>query len=120
MIVSFSIKEFYFFLLDLNMLFFPNFIVLARISDIRLKNSGETDIFALFLTLMRKLGGSSHCDTAEMNLTSIHEHAGLIRGLAQCIRIWHCRELWCRSQTWLRSLIAVVYFHMLGTSICCW
>ena len=23
------------------------------------------------------------------------------------VRIWHCRELWCRSQTWLRSRVAV-------------
>ena len=23
------------------------------------------------------------------------------------LRIWHCRELWCRLQTWLRSHIAV-------------
>ena len=23
------------------------------------------------------------------------------------LRTWHCRELWCRSQTWLRSQIAV-------------
>ena len=23
------------------------------------------------------------------------------------LRIWHCRELWCRSQMWLRSGIAV-------------
>ena len=22
-------------------------------------------------------------------------------------KIWHCRELWCRLQTWLRSCIAV-------------
>ena len=23
------------------------------------------------------------------------------------IRIWHCRELWCRSQMWLGSDVAV-------------
>ena len=35
------------------------------------------------------------------NLTSFHEDAGLIPGLS------HCCELWCRSQTWLRSWVAV-------------
>ena len=24
------------------------------------------------------------------------------------LRIWHCHELWCRSQTWFRSGVAVV------------
>ena len=36
------------------------------------------------------------------NLTSIHEDAGLIPGL-----IWHCCELWHRSQMWFGSGIAV-------------
>ena len=32
-----------------------------------------------------------------------------VRSLASLpgIRIWRCRELWCRSQTWLGSLVAV-------------
>ena len=32
-----------------------------------------------------------------------------IRSLALLsgLRIWHCHELWCRSQTWLRSNVAV-------------
>ena len=42
------------------------------------------------------------------------------------LRIWHCRELWCRSQTRLRSFIAVSQASSygsdltasLGTSIC--
>ena len=38
------------------------------------------------------------------NLTSIHEDLGLITGL----RIQRCRELWCRSQMWLGSCVAVV------------
>ena len=42
-----------------------------------------------------------------MNLISIHVLTdGSIPGLAQ-LRIWRCRELWCRLQTWLGSRIAV-------------
>ena len=42
-----------------------------------------------------------------MNLTSIHEDAGLFLALLSRLRIQHCRELWCRLQMWLRSRIAV-------------
>ena len=41
------------------------------------------------------------------NLTRIHEGAGLIPGLAQGVRMWRCRELWCWSKTWLGSGVAV-------------
>ena len=64
------------------------------------------------------------------NPTSIHEDAGLIPGLTQWgLRIQHCHELWCRSQRWLGSGIAVAVAQAgscssysipsLGTSICC-
>ena len=69
---------------------------------------------------------SSSCGVAETNLTCIHEDADLIPGLTQWVRI--C-ELWCRSQMWLGSQVAVVVVEVgscssdltpsLGTSICC-
>jgi len=42
-----------------------------------------------------------------MNLTSIHED--MVQSLVSLrgLRIWHCHELWCRSQTRLRSCVAV-------------
>ena len=42
-----------------------------------------------------------------MNPTSICEDSGLIPGLTHGLRIQHCCELWCRSQTALGSGVAV-------------
>ena len=42
-----------------------------------------------------------------VNLTSIHEDLGSIPGSLSGLRIWFCCELWCSSQTQLRSGIAV-------------
>ena len=48
--------------------------------------------------------GSSHHGSGVMNPTRILEEAGSVPGLIQLrLRIRHCCELWCRSQTRLRS-----------------
>ena len=51
--------------------------------------------------------GSSYCGSSVTNSTSIHEDAGLIPGFTHWLRNWCCCELWCRSQTQLRSQTAV-------------
>ena len=51
--------------------------------------------------------GSSHCGTAEMNPTSILEDRVQFLALPSGLRIWHCCELWCGSQTWLGSHVAM-------------
>ena len=50
---------------------------------------------------------SSHHGVAEMNPTRNHKVADSILASLNGLRIWHCLELWCRSQTWLRSGVAV-------------
>ena len=60
------------------------------------------------------------------NVTTTHEDAGFISGLTQSGKDLVLQELWCRSQTWLRSGTAVAVASgyisdstpSLGTSIC--
>ena len=62
------------------------------------------------------------------NPTSTHEDNGSIPGLIGGLRILHCCELWCRSQTGLGSGVAVAVAvagshnsnstRGLGTSMC--
>ena len=67
-----------------------------------------TGIYAVNSAEIKKENlGSSHCGTAEMNLTSMHEDTGLIPGLASWVKVQPGCELWYRSQTWLRCHIAV-------------
>ena len=40
----------------------------------------------MILLHIEAMGGSSRCGSAVMNLTSIHEDAGLIPGLAQYVK----------------------------------
>ena len=47
----------------------------------------------------------SHCGAAEMNPASLHKDVGLLPGLTQWVR--NERELWCKSQAWLGSRVAV-------------
>ena len=64
-----------------------------------------------------------------MNPTSIHEDTSSSLALFSGLRIRRCPDLWCRSQTWLRSHAAVVVVQAsghnsdlipsLGNSICC-
>ena len=64
------------------------------------------ELYANYTSTFENLG-SSHCGSAVMNTTSIHEEAGLIPGPAQWVKDYGCYELLCRLQTWLRSCIAV-------------
>ena len=41
------------------------------------------------------------------NPTRNHEVVGRSPALLSGLRIRHCRELWCRSQTWLGSGVAM-------------
>ena len=56
---------------------------------------------------INSISWSSCCGRVETNLISIHEDA--VRSLASLSGsgIWHCPELWCRSQMQLGSHVAV-------------
>ena len=60
--------------------------------------------------------GSSHPGPAEKKLTSMRKQ---VRSLALLIglRIWHCHELWCRSQRWLGSLLLWLWCRLVATAL---
>ena len=59
------------------------------------------------LPFKKYFGGSSHCGTAETNLTSIHEDAGLIPGFARWVKDPVLLRLWCRpvARALIRPLV---------------
>ena len=50
------------------------------------------------------------------NPTRNHDVAGLIPGLAQWVKDLHCHELWCRSQTRLRSMLPWLWHRLAATA----
>ena len=50
---------------------------------------------------------TSHCGSVVTNLTSIQEDTCSIPTLLSRLGIWHCHELWGKSQMWLGSCVAV-------------
>ena len=74
------------------------------------------------------IGSCCHRGSEEMNLTSIMRMQVRALALLRGLRIQCCRELWCRSQRWLQSCVAVAMVQVgsysskltpgLETSIC--
>ena len=85
-------------------------------------------LIASFLHRQNQRLRSSYHGSVETNLTmSMRMQVWSLASLSG-LRIWHCHELWCRSQMWLGSQVAVAVawasgysFNLtprLGTSIC--
>ena len=64
-------------------------------------------VYSLLQNFLKKDSWISYCGSVETNLTSIHEDAGLIPGLAKQVKIQRCHELWCRLQMQFRSRVAL-------------
>ena len=60
---------------------------------------------------------SSRRGAAETNLTRNHELQVRYLASHSGLRIRYCRELWCRSQTWLGSLLLWLWCRPAGTTL---
>lgn len=64
-------------------------------------------IFLVLYGFKIQLSWSFHCGSTVTNTASFHEDAGSILASLTGLRIQHCCELWCRSQMYLGSSVAV-------------
>ena len=93
------------------------------------KNSELHGLHDIFLGSEKK-GIKGVPVVAQRNRIQLGTMRWRVRSLASLsgLRIWRCHELWCRSQTWVRSGVAVAMAEAstcssdstpsLGTSIC--
>ena len=82
-------------------------LVFARGEGVNKGTEREFGVGRCKLLHLEWISRSSRCSSAETHLTIIHEDAVLSLPLLSGLKIWYCRELWCRSQTRLRSGISV-------------
>ena len=52
------------------------------------------------------VGGSHHAQQKQISLVSMRMQVRSLASLSR-LKIWHCHDLWCTSQTRLRSDVAV-------------
>ena len=66
-------------------------------------------ILAGMTNIKKTRDGSFSCGLAVRNLTSIHRTQVLSLASLSALRIRHCHELCCRSQTWLGSFLLYLW-----------
>ena len=57
------------------------------------------------------------CGLAKTNLTSIHEDTVWFLALLIGLRIWHCHQLWCKSQMWPESWMLWLWYRLAATAL---